>query len=577
MIRALYCGECRQDWLLARASLREAGPSSAAIDLAWARTPEAARAAIRERSFDVVLLDSCVGEGDGLELLSDAASLLATTPILLLVRDDQEIDRMHQAFELGACDVLVRARVAPEDLRWAIQKACRHAGRPAAGVRPDPGGVLSGPATFRDRVDRALHRARRTNLSVAVLSVSVRPGDPGVDHSLHLGSAAERIRGCIRITDSLCRLGADCFLVLLEDLDDGAAAARVSERILEALGGAREPGGAQRLSGEIGIGLHPEDASSAEALVDSAKRALDDAMGPRSSRFWFSSRPLHRRAVRRSRVERALRRDLASMAFELHYQPRVELHTGSVVGAEALLRYSPRDLGPVRPCEIIPLLEEMEKIEAVGDWVLREACRVSAEWERLGHPIVVGVNVSAHQVEAGRLDRAVERALAETGASPELLELELTEGVLIENTVGTRRLLAGLRSRGVRIAVDDFGTGYASLRYVKHFPMDAIKIDREFVRGLPSDPENVAITSAIIALAHSLGIEVVAEGVEDPAEEAFLREQRCDYVQGFLRARPMPAAQVVPWLRRRPPALSEMCVPAVAESGGGLGSGGEVG
>ncbi len=574
MIRALYCGERRQDWLLARAFLRDEG-TGGAIELAWARTPEATRAALRDRAFDVVLLDAALGGGDGLSLLGEAAGLLATTPILLLVPDDAAVDRMHEAFELGACDVLVRGRLGPEDLRWAIQKACRRMVRRADSVRPDPAGVLSGPATFRDRVDRALHRARRNGQSLAVLSVCVRPGDPGVDHALHAACAADRIRRAIRVTDSICRLGPDCFLVLLEDLEDGTAAARVSERILERLEGGADAGSVQRLSAEIGIGLHPEDASDAEALVDASKRALDDATGPTTGRFWFSSRPIHRRAVRRSRVERALRRDLVSMAFELHYQPRVDLRTGAVVGVEALLRYSPGDLGPVRPGEIIPLLEEMEKIEAVGDWVLREACRASAEWERLGHPLVVGVNVSAHQVEAGRLDRAVERALAEAGASAELLELELTEGVLIENTLGTRRLLEGLRSRGVRVAVDDFGTGYASLRYVKHFPMDAIKIDREFVRGLPNDPENCAITTAIIALAHTLGIEVVAEGVEDPAEEAFLREQRCDYVQGYLRARPMPASQIVPFLTGRTSATFGVHVPRAPGVAGGLdGAGG---
>ncbi|MBC7172200.1 MAG: EAL domain-containing protein, partial [Polyangiaceae bacterium] len=375
-----------------------------------------------------------------------------------------------------------------------------------------------------------------------------RSGDAGVDDSSSIALATERVQRAIRVTDSLCYLGPDSLLVLLDDLADGLAAARVADRILAGLEGACEPEGGERLFGEVGIGLHPEDGSTTDALLAAAQRALDESTGEGASRFWFSSRPIHRRAVRRARVERALRRDLASMAFEVHYQPRIDLRTSEVVGVEALLRYNPADLGPVTPGEIVPLLEEMEKIDAVGEWVLREACRVSAEWERLGHPLVVGVNVSAHQVEVGRLDRAVERALAETGASPELLELELTEGVLLENTAGTRELLSSLRSRGVRIAVDDFGTGYASLRYVKHFPMDVLKIDREFVRGLPTDPENAAITSAIIALAHRLGIEVVAEGVEDAAEEQFLRENRCDYVQGFLRARPMPSDRIVPFL-----------------------------
>jgi EAL domain-containing protein (putative c-di-GMP-specific phosphodiesterase class I)/GGDEF domain-containing protein len=554
MTRALYCGERRKDWLLARAILDEgAADASPMVHLEWAGTPAAARAALRRSAFDVALVDHGP-EGAGMGLLLEDPDLPISTPIIYLVPDEGAAELMQEALALGAVDVLVRSSLAPAELRWALQKACRRPARQGPGARAEPLGVLSGEAMFSDRVDRALHRARRTRLAVAVLSLTVIPGDDGADHLLHLGNAAERIRRSIRVTDSLCRLTSDCFLVLLEDLDEGPAAARVADRILKSLEGDVDLDASRRLGAELGIALHPQDGSAPEALIDAAKRAVESAMdlGPGTSGFRFSSRPLHRRAARRSRLERALRRDVATMAFELHFQPRIDLRSGHAVGVEALLRYHPRDLGPVGPSEVVPLLEEMEKIEAVGGWVLSEACRVARTFEEAGNPLVMGVNVSAHQVELGRLDRAVERALAESGLTPALLELELTEGVLIENTAGTRRLLAGLRERGVRIAVDDFGTGYASLRYVKHFPMDAIKIDREFVRGLPSDPENVAITSAIIALAHRLDIEVVAEGVEEQAEESFLREHGCDYVQGFLRARPMPEPQILPWLTKRP-------------------------
>jgi EAL domain-containing protein (putative c-di-GMP-specific phosphodiesterase class I)/GGDEF domain-containing protein len=593
MTRALYCGEPHHGWLLSSAALADEGCGGDArsidsrggdarsidsrggdarsidsrggdarsITLSWAKSAAAAREALRRADVDVILVDHGIEPGQGLAILAEAIEL-GERPVIYVVDDERETELLHQALELGAADVVVRSTLGPAELRWAVAKACRTPSRQDPGARLGPAGALPGQATFRDRVDRALHRARRTRLGVAVLCLRVLPSDREAER---LRLAAEHLRRSIRATDSFCRFDAEGFLVLLEDLEEGRAAARVAERILEGLDAHRAEGDRRAPGAEVGIGLHPGDGSTPDALIAAARRAgEDEAAGVGTERLWLRSRPLHRRAMRRARLERALRRDLVTMAFDLHYQPRVDLRTGRAAGVEALLRYHPRELGPVGPSEVVPLLEEMEEIEAVGAWVLREACRAARALEDAGHPLVVGVNVSAHQIELGRLDRVVEEALAESGASPELLELELTEGVLIENTAGTRGLLTGLRDRGVRVAVDDFGTGYASLRYVKHFPMDTIKIDREFVHGLPSDPENAAITSAIIALAHRLHIEVVAEGVEAPAEEAFLREHGCDYVQGFLRSRPMPGPQILPWLGKRATAVSgTLASPAV--------------
>jgi EAL domain-containing protein (putative c-di-GMP-specific phosphodiesterase class I) len=250
-------------------------------------------------------------------------------------------------------------------------------------------------------------------------------------------------------------------------------------------------------------------------------------------------------------IERALEQAIERESFTLAYQPQVDLDTDELVGAEALIRWRHDELGVVEPSEFVPLLESADLIEEVGEWVLRTACRQAAAWAAAGEPLKISVNVSAKQFILGDVAGVVESALSESKLSPALLTLELTEGVMLDTTPAVRDALRKIRQWGVRVAVDDFGTGYASLRYVKHFPMDVIKIDKEFVRGLPLNAENAAITNAITAIAHSLNLSVIAEGVETEAEAEFLRDLRCPVVQGYLHAKPMPAAEFAEWRRER--------------------------
>jgi EAL domain-containing protein (putative c-di-GMP-specific phosphodiesterase class I) len=257
-------------------------------------------------------------------------------------------------------------------------------------------------------------------------------------------------------------------------------------------------------------------------------------------------------AGRRLAIERALVGVIERGELSLCFQPQLDARDGTVVGVEALLRWNNPKLGAIAPDEIIPILEANGAIDRVGAWVLEEACRYGASWQHPAHPLRVGVNVSAHQLRDEAFSRIVDHAVEASGLGHERLELELTESVLVDNPESTRRVLEGLRSRGVRIAVDDFGTGYASLAYVRQFPMDTLKIDRQFVRGLPLDNESAAITSAIVALGQSLRLDVVAEGVETEAAEEFLFSHRCYVMQGYRHARPMPPADLAEWRRQRP-------------------------
>jgi EAL domain-containing protein (putative c-di-GMP-specific phosphodiesterase class I) len=268
--------------------------------------------------------------------------------------------------------------------------------------------------------------------------------------------------------------------------------------------------------------------------------------------FGFHSALMNDRAGRRLALERALVGVVDRNELRLEFQPQIDTRDGSLVGAEALLRWHNPRLGRIAPVEFIPILEATGQIEEVGAWVLRAACKQAAEWARNAQPVRVSVNVSARQLRDGSLSLAVNQALQQAKLAPQLLELELTETVLVENPTSTREMMDALRRTGVRVALDDFGTGYASLAYIRHFPMDVLKIDRQFVRGLPVDAENAAITSAITALARSLRLELVAEGVETEAEEEFLHSLHCHVVQGYRHARPMSNSDLVEWRRQRP-------------------------
>ena len=237
--------------------------------------------------------------------------------------------------------------------------------------------------------------------------------------------------------------------------------------------------------------------------------------------------------------------------FTLHYQPQLDMTNGDLVGAEALIRWECEHLGRVSPGEFIPILESSEGINSVTHWVTDTAAQQARQWEDRGMPLVVSVNISARQFEEDDVEGMVNRALKAAGLSAKRLGIELTEGLLIRSTPEIRTCLTNLRNAGIKVSVDDFGTGYASLAYVKKFPMDTIKIDREFVCGLPVDTENAAICNSIVALAHSLGMSVVAEGVETEGEEEFLRSINCNTVQGFLRGRPMPPEQFEAWAKER--------------------------
>jgi EAL domain-containing protein (putative c-di-GMP-specific phosphodiesterase class I) len=305
------------------------------------------------------------------------------------------------------------------------------------------------------------------------------------------------------------------------------------------------------VSGSIGIALYPQDHTDPGTLVRQADMAMYRAKDLGRNTLHFFNDELNRSVQQRIRVDHDLHGALERGEFVLHYQPKADLDSGAVCGVEALLRWQRPGAGLVAPGDFIGVLEESRLIVPVGAWVIATACEQLLAWDRMGLPeLSMAVNVSARQFRERDLALQIEAVLARTGIAPHRLELELTESLLMEDNALSREVLIGFARIGVRVAIDDFGTGHSSLSYLKRFKVDTLKIDKSFVQEVPHDPDNCAIATAVVALAHSMKLSVVCEGVETPEQVAFMRSLRCDAMQGYLLARPMPADLLSHWLRR---------------------------
>lgn len=420
----------------------------------------------------------------------------------------------------------------------------------------DPLTRLPNRRRFTEDLEKALGRARRLGTSVGVIFFDLddfkRVNDTlghGVGDAL-LRAVSHRIRSRIcrragRAEYELARLGGDEFTLLATDLESMEGATAIADRVLEALGEAFHLGSHEVfVSGSVGIAMYPLDGDEAGVLMRNADTAMHAAKEMGKNRFQFYTRSMNEAAVERVTLEGQLRRALENEQFELHYQPIIDLRTGRLTGAEALLRWRHPELGLVRPDVFIRIAEETGLIVPLGAWVLRAACKEARSWQdRAADPVTVSVNLSGRQFREEKLGEVVARALAESGLSPDLLWLEITESMLMRGDPETVDTLRGLRALGARIAIDDFGTGYSSLAYLKHFPVDRLKIDRSFVDDVADGNGDAAITRAVIAMGHSLQLEVVAEGVETQEQLDFLRRHRCDAIQGALIAMPMPPSE----------------------------------
>jgi len=401
---------------------------------------------------------------------------------------------------------------------------------------------------FHDRLGQMLTQAQRNRWLVGALFVDLDRFKPVNDNYGHdvgdklLGNVAARLNECVRSGDTTGRLSGDEFAVALSNLAQAHDAGLVAQKIVGALAAPFEIEGHRiYISASIGVAIYPDDGNDPDTLIKNADTAMYRAKEQGRDGYQFYLPQMNERLTQRLQLEMRLRGALERGEYLLHYQPKARLDSGTICGFEALLRWRSGDL-TMSPAEFIPVLEETGLIVPVGEWVLRSVCEQIKRWEIENVPVrPVAINVSARQFLRKDLAAVVERALKETGVNPGLIELELTETLLMSDAEEAAKVLAQLKALGVRLAVDDFGTGYSSLTYLRRFPLDVLKIDHSFIRDVTSNPDDATIALTIISLAHSLKLGVVAEGVETEGQLNFLRSHDCDEMQGFYFARPMPA------------------------------------
>ncbi|MBU3998423.1 EAL domain-containing protein [Rhodoferax sp.] len=409
---------------------------------------------------------------------------------------------------------------------------------------------LPNRALLSERLQQELARARRTGKQLALLfldldrfkSVNDTLGHDGGDQLLRV--AAERLSACVRECDTVARLGGDEFVVLLTGLDNPQQAAKLAGQVLALLSEPFQVAGSKCFIGaSIGVSVFPADGSSAEELLKQADIAMYRAKAAGRGRFVFFEESMNVEQRERAVMEQELHLAIIRNQFAVHYQPRVDLRDGRLLGAEALLRWNHPLLGSVSPAIFIPLAEDAGLIESIGPWVLRQVCAQLAAWQAAGYAVgTVAVNVSGRQFRSDDLVAQVTHALESTGLAPHVLELEVTEGVLIDDVESVIDVLGRLKQIGVSVALDDFGTGYSSMAYLRRLPIDVLKIDQSFVRDLAHDEDARNIVQAIIAMAHALHKSVVAEGVETLVQANLLRSWGCNQAQGFYFSRAVTAA-----------------------------------
>ena len=525
---------------------------------------------------DILLLDLMMPEVSGFDILAQirAHEELRYTPVIILTAESEPKTKL-KALDLGATDLLTKP-VDPSELRLRLRNALAFKAYHDRLADFDPLTGLPNRRKFRQAVDAALSNTQQSR-ACALLHVDLdrfkqindtlghRVGDKLLcavaqllDRTLS-GAEATGWPGSREpeFNAALSRIAGNGFAALmpnLHNLKKVDAAGSIARRVLSAFA---EPfhieGHELFVTASIGIAVSPGDGQEAETLLKHAEMAMYKAKKGGRKTYEFFSGDMNAHALERLTLENQLRRAVERNEFVLYYQPKVEVRSGRIIGAEALVRWKHPELGIVSPAKFIPIAEETGLIVEIGQWVLRTACAQIQAWTQRGlPPLSISVNVSSLQFRQRKVWHAVRGALAHSALPPEQLVLELTESMLMENATDSIEMLNELKEMGVKLAIDDFGTGYSCLSNLRRFPLDELKIDRSFVRGLPQERDDLAIVGTIIALARGLNLRVVAEGVETKEQLQFLRSRECDEYQGYLCSRPAPPEAFAILMRRQP-------------------------
>lgn len=519
--------------------------------------------ALEKSRYDIVLTDLSLPDSDGFESIERLLEIDNSLPIVVLSGQDDEAFSL-KAVQMGAQDYLIKGigdgHLINRAIRYAVER--KRAERNIQYLAHyDSLTGLGNRVLFRERLEYAVARAKRNQSQIAILFIDLdrfKHINDTLGHDMGdslLVEVSKRLTGCVRKEDTIARLGGDEFVVVLEELNDMNAAALVANKIIDVLSAPCEIEQQQLyITPSIGITIYPNDNLDTNELLKNADTAMYLAKETGRNRYQFYTDDMNKESKNRLEIETKLRSALENDEFELHFQPKFDIKTEDMTGVEALIRWNHPELGMVPPLDFIPLAEETGLIIPIGEWVIKKSCEYLQQWKTQGfEPFRVAVNLSPTQFNNNEIVDFILDTLIEYNIKPKEFEVEITEGLLMEDTETTINLLNKLKAWGLHISIDDFGTGYCSLGYLKKFPIDTLKIDRSFVKDIMTEPDDAAIAEAIIGLGHSLNLSVTAEGVEDEDQLKFLRQHGCHEGQGYFYSKPLDADSLAEFMEKSQP------------------------
>ncbi|MFQ5543949.1 MAG: EAL domain-containing protein [Nitrospiria bacterium] len=556
-IKFLLVEEDQEDALLTTHMLKK-GLEEFSLVIDHAQTLDDAISLLKKKQYDIALLDDQAGEQRGLERILKIRKNGKAFPMILL-SDRKDAAMTQTVVKEGVRHTILKRDLSPEIISHAVHDALplRQKLQEEDGcVRFDPLTGLPNRVLWLDRMDQAIVRTQRYPGMIAILFLDLdrfNDVNNALGHDmgdLLLKEVAKRLSSAGRQMDTTARLGGDEFLIILQNIEKKEDVSQIAKKIIATLS---RPFTIQNqecaIGVSIGISLYPSDGMDPENLIQKADVAMSEIKKRGGTRYQFYHSKMNARRSNRLQMENRLRKGLQDKEFVLHYQPQIDIHTWKITGMEALLRLQSPDLGLIAPLEFIPLAEETGLIIPIGEWVLRTACAQQKMWQEAGLPAIrMGVNLSGHQLKQENIIALFSKIMEEEDISGASLGLELTESVAMDNVEARIDSLNQLHRMGVDILIDDFGVGYSSLSHLKRLPIQAVKIDKSFVDDVCSDTNDLAIVTAIIAMAHSLKLSVIAEGVETAEQLKVLKSLGCDEVQGYLISKPITADEATKFL-----------------------------
>ncbi len=555
-IKLLLIEDNLADSRLLREMLNDAVPDKHIVTAA--SSGNEAKTLLNEFDFDIVITDLNLPDTNGLDIISCIQSINSKIPIVVLSGDTNQTLAL-EIVQMGAQDYLVKGQgdghLISRVIDYSIERK-KDVQQLSHLANYDSLTGLANRLLFRERLDRALIRADRSKTLVALFVIDLDRFKNVNDTLGHdagdqlLIEVANRLKECTREGDTVCRLGGDEFTIIMEDVKNVDDAVVIADKVLSFM---KKPFDINAneifVTPSIGITVYPIDDTNAGHLFINADSAMYQAKESGRNCYRFYTENMNSYLVVKMEMEKKLRRAIERNEFVLYYQPKFNVLNRELIGAEALIRWQDPGEGMISPALFIPLAEETGLINEITDWVMQKACKQNSEWQKQGYqPIRMAVNLSPKQFLQENLAQRIFNQIICSDLAPKYVELEITEGALVEDVLKSTEILNELKKWGIHISIDDFGTGYSSLSYLKKIPLDTLKIDQSFVRDLMEDSDDAAIVSAIIAMAKSLRLNVIAEGVETAEQLNYLTVNGCNEVQGFFTGRPVPAEEFVQFM-----------------------------